>query len=105
MRCLPQDRGRVFLPRKFGDNGAVSEELAIVQRLFTRAAMRIGSATVLARELGITYDEVRRYMYGEAMPEETVLLAATGLILQDLQDIKSHSDAVAWQKLFPDLRA
>jgi hypothetical protein len=59
----------------------VSEEMAIVQRLFTRAAMRIGSATALARELGVMYADVRLYMYGEAMPPEDILLAATNLVL------------------------
>jgi hypothetical protein len=84
---------------------AMSEELAIVQRLFTRAAMRIGSATVLARELGISYPDVRAYMYGEAMPPEEVLLRVTDVILHDLEDIKAHSDRDAWKKLFPNLRA
>jgi hypothetical protein len=83
----------------------MSEELAIVQRLFTRAAMRIGSATVLARELGISYSEVHAYMYGEAMPPEDLLLRVTEAILQDLEYIKAHSDPNAWQKLFPQPRA
>jgi hypothetical protein len=83
----------------------MSEELAIVQRLFTRAAMRVGSATVLARELGLLYADVRRYMYGEAMPPEDVLLRVTEVILQDLQDIQAHSDADAWKKLFRAPRA
>jgi hypothetical protein len=75
--------------------------MAIVQRLFTRAAMRIGSATALARELGVMYADVRLYMYGEAMPSEDILLAATNLVLQDLEDIRTHSDPAAWQRLFP----
>jgi len=83
----------------------MAEELAIVQRLFTRAAMRIGSATALGRELGISYPEVRSYMYGEAMPSDEVLLRVTKVVLDDLEVIKAHSDASAWQKLFPDLRA
>jgi len=78
------------------------EEMAIVQRLFTRAAMKIGSATALARELGIQYAEVRLYMYGEAMPSEELLLRATQVILQDLDGIKAVSDAEAWQRLFPN---
>jgi DNA-binding transcriptional regulator YdaS (Cro superfamily) len=82
----------------------MSEEMAIVQRLFNRAAMRVGSATVLARQLGISYPEVRAYMYGEAMPPEDVLLRVTDVILQDLADIKARSDAEAWHKLFPTPR-
>jgi hypothetical protein len=78
----------------------MSEEIAIVQRLFTRAAMRIGSATVLARRLGISYPDVHAYMYGEAMPPEDVLLRATELILEDLALIKAHSSADAWRRLF-----
>lgn len=74
--------------------------MAIVQRLFTRAAMRIGSATALARQLGISYADVRLYMYGEAMPPEQMLLQVTEVILQDLDDIKAHSDRDAWQRLF-----
>lgn len=80
----------------------MSEEMAIVQRLFTRAAMRIGSASALARQLGVLYADLRLYMYGEAMPPEDVLLAATQLILDDLQEIRAHSDSAAWQKLFPN---
>lgn len=67
--------------------------------------MRIGSATVLARELGISYREVHAYMYGEAMPPEDLLLRVTEVILQDLEEIKAHSDRDAWQKLFPQPRA
>lgn len=82
----------------------MSEELAIVQRLFTRAAMRVGSATVLAHELGISYREVRSYMYGEAMPAEDLLLRVTDVILQELASIKADSNADAWHKLFPRQR-
>ncbi|HWI36491.1 MAG TPA: hypothetical protein VNU64_08560 [Burkholderiales bacterium] len=82
----------------------MSEERAIVQRLFNRAAMRIGSASVLARQLGVSYSEVHAYMYGEAMPPEDVLLRVTDVILQDLAEIKARSDTDAWHKLFPNPR-
>jgi hypothetical protein len=58
------------------------ESTATVQRLFAAAAQCAGSASALARRLGLAYSELRTYLAGEAMPPEEVLWRALELVIE-----------------------
>jgi hypothetical protein len=58
------------------------ESTAIVQRLFALAAQYAGSASALARRLGLRYSELRTYLAGEVMPPEEVLLRTVELVIE-----------------------
>jgi len=62
--------------------GQPEETTAIVQRLFALAAQYVGSASALARRLGLRYSELRTYLGGEAMPPEEVLLRTVELVIE-----------------------
>ena len=57
----------------------MEERNANVRRLFVQAAQKIGSRARLAEALGISYEEVGRYMAGEASPPDEVLARAAAL--------------------------
>jgi hypothetical protein len=77
----------------------VGESQAIVERLFTRAAEKVGSVSRLARELNVPYSEVRSYVHGEAMPPEEILLRAVDFIIEELPAIRAGFSREAWQSL------
>ena len=77
-----------------------SEEWAVmVQRIFVRAAERVGSAAELGRRLGLSYAELRPYLYGQAMPPGHVLLRAADLIMDDLKTLKPMCSESTWRAL------
>jgi hypothetical protein len=75
------------------------EERRVVRRLFLRAAERVGSASALARSLGLTYPDIRSYLNGEAIPAEDVLLRTVSLVIDDLELLKGEFSAQAWSSL------
>jgi hypothetical protein len=77
----------------------VEESQAIIERLFTRAAEKIGSVSRLARQLEAPYSEVRSYVHGEAMPPEEILLRAVDLIIDELPAIRAGFSQKTWDLL------
>ena len=77
----------------------LAESTAIAQRIFVRAAERLGSATALAGHLGLTYAELRHYLYGHAVPPEDILLRTVDLVLEDLKVLKSMCSETTWRAL------
>jgi hypothetical protein len=75
------------------------EEKAIVGRLFLRAAERIGSASALARLLGLTYTAIRPYLAGEAVPSEDLLLRTVAVVVDELPALKQGFSDDAWSSL------
>jgi hypothetical protein len=75
------------------------EERRIVRRLFLRAAERFGSASALARSVGLTYRDIRSYLNGDAIPSEDVLLRTVTLVVDDLDVLKAEFSAHAWSSL------
>ena len=71
----------------------------MVRRIFVRAAERVGSAAELGRRLGLSYVELRPYLYGQAMPPEPVLLRAVDLIIDDLKTLKPACSETTWRAL------
>jgi hypothetical protein len=81
----------------------MEERNAIVRRLFTQAATSIGSRARLAAELGIAYDEVGRYMAGEAIPPDGLASRVAALLGDDLPRIRAGFSSGAWRALkLPD---
>ena len=70
-----------------------------MQRIFTRCAEKIGSASALALHLRIPYSEVATYLSGHAMPPEGVLVRAVELVIEDLPAIRSGFSEAAWHSL------
>ena len=77
----------------------MEESNAIVQRLFTLAAQRVGSAYALGRHLGLTYAEVQPYLAGEAIPPEELVLRTVDLVIEDLPIIRGAFSEQAWRAL------
>jgi hypothetical protein len=77
----------------------MEESQAIVQRIFTRCAEKVGSVSALALRLGIPYSEVGVYVGGHAMPPEAVLARAVELIIEDVPAIRSSFSESAWRSL------
>jgi hypothetical protein len=77
----------------------MTEENAIVQRLFVLAAQRVGSASALGRHLGLTYSELSPYLTGEAIPPEEVLLRTVQQVTEDLKMVKGAFSEQAWRFL------
>jgi hypothetical protein len=77
----------------------MDEQQAIVQRIFTRAAEKMGSVAALALHIRATYSEIRTYIAGEAMPPEDLLLRAVDLLIDELPVLRSHFSKAAWQSL------
>jgi hypothetical protein len=75
------------------------EPQAIVQRIFTRCAQRMGSASALALHLRIPYSELATYISGQAMPPEAVLARAVEAIIEDMPAIRSSFSDAAWRSL------
>lgn len=75
------------------------EERRVVRRLFLRAAERLGSASALARSLGLTYPHIRSYLNGEAIPPDDLLLRTVALVIDDLEILKAEFSAQAWSSL------
>lgn len=77
----------------------------MVQRIFVRAAERMGSAAELGRHLGLSYAELRPYLYGQAMPPEQVLLRAVDVVIDELNIFKAACSPSTWRSLsLPDGR-
>ena len=72
-----------------GSADQLEESTAIVERLFALAAQCVGSASALARRLGLRYSELRTYLAGEAMPPEEVLLRALELVIEHRKAVQS----------------
>lgn len=84
----------------------MDESNAIVQRLFTVAAQRVGSVHALGRHLGLDYAELRPYLAGEVIPPEEVILRTVDLVIDDLPIIRSAFSEQAWRALaLPAARA
>ena len=77
----------------------MEESKAIVQRLFTLAAQRSGSASALGRTLGLSYAELQPYLAGEAIPPEHVLLRTVELVIDELKTIRGTFSEQAWRSL------
>lgn len=77
----------------------MDEKHAVIRRLFSRGAMKTGSAAAFARELGITFGDLRAYLEGKQMPPEEVLLRAVATILDELPAIRSEFAPEVWQAL------
>lgn len=73
---------------------------AVVQRLFVLAAQRIGGASALAKALDLDASEIKRYLAGEAVPPEDVLLRAVDLVLEDLKGLQVGISRETWRELF-----
>lgn len=76
-----------------------AEEIAIIRHLFARAARKVGSAARLAETLGISYEDLRSYHYGTAVPADAGLLRAVDLILDELPAIRAMFSQKAWRSL------
>jgi hypothetical protein len=75
------------------------EWAAMVRRIFVRAAERLGSAAELGRHLGLSYAELRPYLYGQAMPPETILLRAVDIVIDELKVLKTSCSESTWRSL------
>ena len=78
---------------------SLGEQHAIVQRIFLRAAERIGGASALCQQIKVPYSELRTYLQGDAMPPEDILLRAVDVIIDELPTIRSGFSQRAWQSL------
>ena len=78
----------------------IEDSGAIVQRIFVRAAERVGSAMALGRHLGLNSAELRLYLHGEAIPPQLTLLRTVDLIIDDIKALRGSSSESAWQSLF-----
>jgi hypothetical protein len=83
-----------------GNSAYAEEAKQIVQRLFVRAAQRVGGAVTLGLHLGFSYSELRLYLSGEAVPPTEVLLQTLELVLDDLDVVKDGCSEQAWRYLF-----
>jgi hypothetical protein len=77
----------------------MDERCAVVQRIFVRAAERLGSAARLSDALDITHSDLRVYLAGEAMPPEAVLLRAVDIIIEEMSSIRAQFRPEVWQSL------
>jgi hypothetical protein len=75
----------------------MDHEHRLVSRLFSCAAVRVGNVSLLALRLEASPKEVLRYMQGESIPPEDVLLSAVEIILDDRSTSRSdfHSPTSA----------
>lgn len=81
----------------------MDDEHRLVSRLFSRAAVRVGSVGLLALRIKASPKEVLRYMQGEAIPPEDVLLRAVDIILDELSTFRGEFAPQVWQSLsLPD---
>ena len=82
----------------------MDEANAIVRRLFERAAERVGSVYALGRLLNLGDYDLKRYLAGEAIPPEEVLLRTVDLVVDDLRIMRGSFSEQAWHSLgFPRL--
>ena len=77
---------------------------ALVQRLFVRAAQRLGGSAALGQHLGLTYSELRAYLSGEARAPTEVLLRTVDLVIEDLDVIKDGFSEEVWRALWPSFQ-
>ena len=77
----------------------VNERQSIVRRIFMCAAERLGSTSILARDAGITFSELRTYLSGEAMPPEEVLLKVVEIIIDQIPVIRTEFPIEDWRSL------
>lgn len=77
----------------------MEESLAIIQRIFTCAAMKIGSAAHLADYLGIGHGDIGLYLRGQTMPTDLVLLKVVDLLIEEMPAIRSEFSEAAWKAL------
>jgi hypothetical protein len=77
----------------------MGERQAIVKRIFMCAAQRLGSTSAVAREVGITFSELRTYISGDAMPPEEVLLKVVNIIIDQIPVIRPEFSGEDWRSL------
>jgi hypothetical protein len=77
----------------------VSEEFAIVERLFIRASMKLGSVQRLATQIGCGYADALRYMDGMAIPPDDGLLRAVEVVIDELPELRAAFSKEAWRAL------
>lgn len=77
----------------------MEERHAIVRKIFGQAAARIGSRARLAGELDVSYDDIGRYMAGEAIPPPEVLARVATLLGEDLPRIRAAFSSDTWRAL------
>ena len=78
-------------------------EHRLVSRLFSRAAVRVGNVGLLALRIKASPKEVVRYMQGEAIPPEDVLLRAVEIILDELSTFRHDFPPQVWRsRSLPD---
>ena len=77
----------------------MDEEHELILRLFSRAAARVGNVSHLALRIKASPNEVLRYMQGEAIPPEDVLLRTVEIILDELPRFRSEVSAEVWRSL------
>ena len=78
---------------------SLEEQHAIVQRIFLRAAERMGGASALCQQIKVPYSELKTCLRGDAMPPEELLLRAVDVIIDELPAIRSGFSQKAWQSL------
>ena len=77
----------------------MDEEHQLTQRLFNRAAERVGGATRLKQRLRISSNDVLMYLQGKAIPPEAVMLRAVEIVLDELPRFRSEFSSQAWRAL------
>jgi hypothetical protein len=74
-------------------------EHELILRLFSRAAARAGNVGHLALRIKASPNEVLKYMQGEAIPPEDVLLRAVEIILDELPKFRAEASPEVWRSL------
>lgn len=77
----------------------MDDEHRLIERLFNRAAERVGSASGLKRRLRISSNEVLMYLQGKAIPPEAVMLRTVEIVLDELPRLRSEFSREAWRAL------
>ena len=74
-------------------------EHELILRLFSRAAARAGNVGHLALRIKASPNEVLKYMQGEAIPPEDVLLRTVEIILDELPKFRAEVSPEVWRSL------
>lgn len=77
----------------------MEERNAIVRRLFVQAVTRTGSRARLAGDLKLSYEDIGRYMAGEAIPPQEVLSRVAVVLGEDLPRIRAAFSSGTWRAL------
>ena len=73
---------------------------SVVQRLFVEAARRLGSAEALGARLELEEGDLRKFLTGESIPPQRVLLRALDVVLEDFHAIRREFSEEAWRSLW-----